>query len=752
MPQLEMKLKDLWPLAKLVSEACSIQSVATFALETEPWDFAAVYWDTIDHFCHKYMHFYPPQMQNISDDQYNLNKDVVKGAYKLQDMMLSHLLKIAGEECTVILISDHGFHSDHLRPRYIPNEPAGPAYQHRDVGIFCAKGPNIKKDEIIYGASLLDITPTILTLMGFPVGEDMDGRPLVEIINAETNPSFIPSWEKVEGECGMLSEEIRNDDPVAAQNAIKQLVELGYIDDPGEDTTKAVEATVDELNYNLARVYFGSNRKELAIPILEKLVEAYPYRGRFVLRLISCYKELNQIPKAEELIRKFKIEVQKKILNEDRAQTIKERKPPVILNQKEKKKWYLENVITPIRESKQAENDLIQVLVYEGDILLSQGKNRKALKKYQEIEKNALKGKSFFIQFGLAHARLNKWKDSLKMFETALEFDPESHLAHLGKGVSLFELKNHEDAAEHLLTSVSLNFYQPIAHFYLAKTLIELKEYERAAEALEVTLTIAADFGKARSLLIHLYQSKLHNIEKAQRHQNAFNLGSIAETNDTAGSSNNEFTLFNFDHFSIKPLRNISANEQPILVVSGLPRSGTSVMMQMLESGGVPIFTDGERVADENNPKGYYEHEAVKKIHIENKWLHEAKGKVVKIVAPLVYTIPSTHSYKVIFMLRDLNEIVDSQHKMLVRNGKIKESDFSAGIEVNYMNYLNRVHPWIEKNKNIALLFVRYDRLISDTESEIQRIVEFIGMELNTEKMVQCVDKNLYRTKRQVSS
>ena len=187
--------------------------------------FLGVYYNGIDHFCHGFMQFHPPRLPGLDEKMFELYKDVVTGGYRFHDMMLQTLLQLTGEDTTVILVSDHGFHSDHLRPRRIPKEPAGPAIAHRHLGVFAMKGPGIKKDERVYGATLLDVTPTILTLFGLPVGEDMDGKPLLEAFERPVTPEHIPSWEQVPGECGMHPPDERVD-PTEAKAVLDQFVAL----------------------------------------------------------------------------------------------------------------------------------------------------------------------------------------------------------------------------------------------------------------------------------------------------------------------------------------------------------------------------------------------------------------------------------------------------------------------------------------------------------------------------------------------
>ena len=246
--------------ANTLAETLTTHSVATAVMENEPWDFMAVYYTAIDHFSHTFMVYHPPKLPRISDEEFEIFKDVVTGAYRFSDMMLRRLLDLAGDDCYVILCSDHGFHSGALRPKGQPREPAGPAIWHRRYGIFVMKGPGIKKDERIYGASLIDITPTILATMGMPIGEDMDGRPLLEVFEDPPEVETIPSWETVEGEfdSGMHKEE-KPLDAEDAEDLLQQFIALGYVDDPGADKEKQYENAEIECHYNVARSYMFAN-------------------------------------------------------------------------------------------------------------------------------------------------------------------------------------------------------------------------------------------------------------------------------------------------------------------------------------------------------------------------------------------------------------------------------------------------------------------------------------------------------------
>ena len=139
-------------IAKLLAECASVHACATAVMQNEPWDFMGVYYDSIDHFCHGFMRYHPPKQEHVDEESFEFYQGVIDGIYQFHDMMLGSLLKLAGDDVTVILVSDHGFHSDHLRAKEIPHMPNGPAIEHSHHGIFVARGSGIRKDALLYGA------------------------------------------------------------------------------------------------------------------------------------------------------------------------------------------------------------------------------------------------------------------------------------------------------------------------------------------------------------------------------------------------------------------------------------------------------------------------------------------------------------------------------------------------------------------------------------------------------------------------
>ncbi len=188
---------------------------------------------------------------------------------------------------------------------------------------------------------------------------------------------------------------------------------------------------------------------------------------------------------------------------------------------------------------------------------------------------------------------------------------------------------------------------------------------------------------------------------------------------------------------------------EPLVIVSGLPRSGTSMMMKMLEAGGLPIMTDSIRTADIDNPKGYYEYERVKDLEKETdkSYIREGRGKVLKVISFLLKDLPDDNAYKIIFMRRDLNEVIASQNKMIKHRGEKDESDDRMMIDA-YMNHLAAVRILVRKKPNFEMVEVRYDTTVKDPKEAARQVNAFLGGKLNEAAMHAVVDAELYRNRK----
>jgi hypothetical protein len=184
----------------------------------------------------------------------------------------------------------------------------------------------------------------------------------------------------------------------------------------------------------------------------------------------------------------------------------------------------------------------------------------------------------------------------------------------------------------------------------------------------------------------------------------------------------------------------------PVIIVSGLPRSGTSLMMQMLSAGGLPLLTDSHRQPDESNPLGYYEYAPVKRMHVgETAWLSQASGRGVKIVSALLPTLPANITARVIFMQRDLDEVVRSQRAMLERLNKPTQTFDAESLRAEYAAHLSAVRAWLKSRTNLQYLDISYTDLVCAPAEHTPRVATFLGGKLNPAAMAAAVDPSLYR-------
>jgi len=656
------KHKGLSAIAKIISENASVHNAATKLLRTSDWDFMAVYYDMIDHFCHSFMKYHPPKLPDVDQENYDIFKDAVTGSYIYQDMMLERKMKLIDKDTTVIIMSDHGFESGSKRILNMPKVQAAPSLEHRQFGMFVASGPNIKKNEKVFGMGLIDVAPTILHHFGLPIGEDMDGKVILDIFKETTPPQYIESWDKEKGDFADL--DFKDEaDALSDEDTMQQLVELGYVEKLDEKFEVAIKKTRIDLKHNLARVFLG--KKDFAsakIHLLDLLKEKEPVDlAPFFMDLITI--ALND--KEYELANKY-------------------------LNK-------VKNSGTEINYN---------LMFTESHILTEMGRPKDALK---ILEKASLTDKSdkILYRIGKLKYQLGDFKESVKFLEKAIELDSQKAIYHATLAEVLLQLNEYEEAADYALTSIELVKYFPKAHFLLGQALEKLGDLENAKLAFEMA-------SKLKPKKFHKAEISLENvIEKL------------------------ELDL-KFDDKNTNKYR-----KNQITIVSGLPRSGTSLMMQMLNNGGMDCLVDGKREADDSNPKGYYEYEPVMSIHKDNSWLKKAQEKSVKIVAPLLNKIDDQYRYKIIFMTRDIDEILKSQQKMIGRS----EDVFPVKLHNEFQKLLANIEVWKKKEPGVELIYINYKDVLNNTDKVIDKVISFIGKDMNKDAMKKCVDKSLYRNK-----
>ena len=780
----------LRPLLRTLAECTSTHAATTWLMEHEPWDYLAVYHDAIDHFCHAYMRYHPPRRDFVPEQDFEYFKGVIEGVYRYHDLMLHTLLSKVDEETTVILMSDHGFHPDDLRPTRLPDEPAAPAAEHRDYGILAIKGPNIKKGATIHGANLLDIAPTLLTLFDLPIGRDMEGKPLLQAFVKAPKVKSIPSWETVEGDTGAHPSD-KALDPLQSKEAIDQLVALGYIDKPDDDRNKAIDQTVRELRYNLARAYMDGDQHAQAAAILEELHAQNPDETRFGVHLALCCQTLNRVPEMKALLSELRRR-QGKVAKTSRVELeqlikkhvqIQQQKTPSSTKKPRRSAKASEKAKPDVPEldfSKIPEADLQKILKLQqranphphdfaylsGCVKLAEGRYTQALRFLKQAHKMDPYRPSLLIQIGEAYLQLKRWKDAESTLRKALDLEPENAYAQLGLcRVSLARRRNSE-AAEEALNATELLYHYPMAHYYLGVALHRLGRIKPAVQALQVALSLNPNFAEAHERLAYLYEKRLQQPQKAQSHRRqrtnilrtarfSSKLPLSPDTKADKLVARSKALQTDIPMAAPTAPRSNGNGKKPlgdpkevITIVSGLPRSGTSMLMQMLHAGGFPILTDGKREADADNPRGYLEFEKTKNLRNDATWLPQARGKAVKIIAQLLPFLPSQFSYRIIFLTRDLDEIVASQRTLLDRQNRTGAALSSEALKETFRKQLDRITQMVTARSHIQSLAIDFHAIITAPEAAAKTLAAFIDPSLDQEAMVRSVDPSLYRQRK----
>jgi predicted AlkP superfamily phosphohydrolase/phosphomutase/tetratricopeptide (TPR) repeat protein len=428
-------------LARRLARVASVQAAATALIQSEPWNLMCVYYDAVDQFGHEFMPYHPPRMNGVSERDFELYQEVMRGCYRFHDMMLHALLQYVDAETTVMLISDHGYECGRRRPP-LDQGKQDPEGCHRTFGVVCLKGPDLKKNDRLYGASILDVTPTILALLGLPIGSDMDGRPWLEAFEKPVKPERIFSWEGVGNDKAGLHTEHSRQDPAEAAQAIEQLVELGYIAAPSEDVRQTVRNTIRCNKTNLVRALLGTPQEAKAIPLLKELAAENSANEWCVLTLARCQIRLGKLPEARAIL----------------------------------------EVSAPTTQQ------LNQVQLIFAELAFAEGNPTVALNHLQAAERSGVGHPLLFNQLGRAYLQLERWDDAAAAFQKSLEVEPDNPAAFDGLARVLLERGDPEHAVEKALQAVGLIHFFPEAHFHLGMGLERLGKAREAILAYETAL------------------------------------------------------------------------------------------------------------------------------------------------------------------------------------------------------------------------------------------------------------------------
>jgi predicted AlkP superfamily phosphohydrolase/phosphomutase/tetratricopeptide (TPR) repeat protein len=464
--------KDPRPLklARRLARVASVQNIATALIQSEPWNLMGVYFDGIDQFGHEFMPYHPPRMNGVSERDFELYQEVMRGCYRFHDMMLHALLQYVDAETTVILVSDHGYECGRRRPA-LEEGKQDPEGCHRPFGIVCLKGPDLKKNDRLYGASILDVTPTILTLLGLPSGCDMDGRPWLEAFAKPVKPERIFSWEGVGDDRAGLHIEHSRQDPAEAAQAIEQLVTLGYIAAAGADTRQTIHDTIRHNKTNLVRALLGTRQEANAIPLLEDLLVENPANEWCVLTLARCQIQQGKLAEARAML----------------------------------------------ESSPLATQQLSQTQLLFAEIAFVEGHPAAALNHVLIAGRFAAAHPILFNQLGHAYLKFERWDDAARVFQKSLAAEPDNAAALDGLARVHLQWGEPEAAVEKALQAVGLIHFFPEAHFHLGMGLEQLGKNQEAISAYETALGIGYQPKVLHRKLAELYRP--NDLQKALFHE-----------------------------------------------------------------------------------------------------------------------------------------------------------------------------------------------------------------------------------------
>lgn len=428
-------------LVKLMSYATSIERAALAQLKDGgAWDAAMVFFDAIDTVGHHFMQFVAPKMAHVSDREQRLFGGVMDAVYEWHDAALGRLLAAAGPETTVILLSDHGFHSDHLRPNLSDLPPERrmelESSWHRPQGVLVMSGPGIRRGAEIASPTILDIAPTALALLGLGAGEDFDGRVLAEAISGEVPPRR-PSWDSVDGDAGLHPADMRQD-VFEASDAIKQLVDLGYMAALPADVQGQLDLVRRESLFNLAVALMSRRRGHEAIPHFARLVDERPGESRYALPLAGC------------------------LLGAGRASEAASRMEAHLAH-----------------DPKNLDAQLLRVAA-----LAVAGDETGARAQLEPVERAARSRPELALSLGGVLGACGRYADALAYFEQAKARNARDPAAHVGLARTQLALGGFEQAAGHALDALEITQASPEAHLVLGAALAWYGDDESAKQSI----------------------------------------------------------------------------------------------------------------------------------------------------------------------------------------------------------------------------------------------------------------------------
>jgi predicted AlkP superfamily phosphohydrolase/phosphomutase/Flp pilus assembly protein TadD len=432
-------------LVKLMSYASSIERAAVATLASgEAWDATMVFFDAIDTVGHHFMQFVAPRMAHVTEREQRLFGGVMDKVYEWHDAALGRILAAAGGDVTVLLLSDHGFHSDHLRPNLSELPPERrmelEASWHRPQGVLVMSGAGVKKGAELASPTILDLAPTALALLGLGSGDDMDGRVLAEALTGVA-PARIPSWDAIEGDAGLHPPEMRQD-PFEAADALQQLVDLGYMAALPTDVQGQVDLVRRESLFNLGVALMSRRRPHEAIPHFEWLITQRAGEARYATCLANCLMSVGRFADAAKVAEDFL----------------------------------------------RSDANHVEMQMIRGASLALSGDEPGARVQIGAVERAVRARPEMALPLANILALVGRYSDARGYFDAAKKRNPRDPSAHVGLARMQLALGGFEESASHALDALEITQSLPEAHLVLGAALAWYGDLANARTSLEFAL------------------------------------------------------------------------------------------------------------------------------------------------------------------------------------------------------------------------------------------------------------------------
>ncbi len=723
--------KRPFKLLKHLSELYTLHNAAIDTLESEPEsDFLAIYYHFIDWVCHDFMAYGAPQRPGVLDWDFAIYSEVVERAYELQDLLLRDLARRAGPDATYLIVSDHGFLSGEDRPVRTPRVTAGIAAWHRREGLFVMAGRGIAPGVKVEGARLFDVAPTLLHAMGLPIGDDMRGRVLEQVFeDPKKEIQRIPSWESHGAALATFTGDALSGEESAA--LLRQFADLGYVELKDDPFESAEWVTRRENAWNLGQALLNDDRTAEALPLLEEAWWHNPEQAYLALPLARCQARLGLVEEAAAT-----------------AATLRD-----FAGHGVQMSLLLADIHREVGNYKASEREL--------DAARSAGADS------HQIE----------LQRGLLRLHEERFAEAETLFRRHLETDTNGE-AQLGLVRALVRQDKH-DQAENLVCELTVRLpHDANVWFTLGQVrqaqgkLVEAKEAFAQALAIrpgylnvsfnltqaERETNLAAGGPRQFMTVEHDFSDPESRADRVRR-ENAERLAGLrAESAKRRAAWQAVRDEQRTKHGAVAVWQCPSGGKEsgvptePITIVSGLPRSGTSLMMQILITAGLEPKVDEHRPADENNPRGYFEWEPVKRLAQDPTCIDQAAGKVVKVVSSQIVFLPRGRNYRIIWMNRSIEEVSHSQRAMLARLSPGHEAASLGDMAGELGKHGHQVLQGLESGAAegmLSLLKIDYRTCLQRPTDVSTEIAGFLNMEATQVQraLTESVNSNLYRSR-----